>query len=75
MEYTGTVTKGVVVLDNGNALPEGARVRVTLTEPPPKTEREKTLGQRLLKFAGSVEGLPNDLAENHDHYLHGRPKK
>jgi len=29
----------------------------------------------FLKFAGTMEGdYPTDLAENHDHYLHGRPK-
>ena len=27
------------------------------------------------KFAGSVRGLPSDMALNHDHYLHGLPKK
>ena len=27
------------------------------------------------KWAGKAEGLPPDLAENHDHYLHGAPKK
>ena len=32
-------------------------------------------GQGLTKFAGAVRGLPSDLARNHDHYLHGRPKK
>ena len=29
----------------------------------------------LGKWAGKAEGLPSDLAENHDHYLHGAPKK
>ena len=29
----------------------------------------------LAKWAGKAEGLPSDLAENHDHYLHGAPKK
>lgn len=29
----------------------------------------------LSKWAGKAEGLPPDLAENHDHYLHGAPKK
>ena len=24
---------------------------------------------------GIAGGLPRDLAKNHDHYLHGRPKK
>ncbi len=30
---------------------------------------------RLKPFAGTVRGLPSDMARNHDHYLHGRPKK
>ena len=29
----------------------------------------------LGKWAGKAEGLPADLAESHDHYLHGAPKK
>jgi hypothetical protein len=33
------------------------------------------IGQRLKQFAGVVQGLPSDMARNHDHYLHGRPKK
>ena len=29
----------------------------------------------LLELAGTAEGLPEDLAEQHDHYLHGTPKR
>ncbi len=29
----------------------------------------------LLKIAARIEGLPSDLARNHDHYLHGLPRK
>ena len=32
-------------------------------------------GQSLTKFAGAVEGLPEDYALNHDHYLHGAQKR
>ena len=31
----------------------------------------KTLSDALLEFAGVAEGLPADMAENHDHF-HGR---
>ncbi len=72
MEYMGTVSNGVVVLENNGSLPEGARVRVSLLEPSRDAE---TLGQRLLRFAGVARGLPSDMAENHDHYLHGQPKR
>jgi|GEM_PF-1316234 len=29
----------------------------------------------LLEIASRLDGLPRDLARNHDHYLHGLPKK
>jgi hypothetical protein len=32
-------------------------------------------GRNLVKFAGTVEGLPADYALNHDHYVHGTPKR
>ena len=32
-------------------------------------------GRALLEIAGTAEGLPTDFAENHDHYLHGTPKR
>lgn len=72
MEYQGKVTNGVAVLEGGRSLPEGTRVRI---EPLNDEPGNGTLGQRLMKFAGTVTGLPSDMAENHDHYLHGAPKK
>ena len=69
MEYKGKVAGGVVVPEHGASLPEGADVRIKLVEP------RSTVGQRLLKFAGKARGLPRDMAENHDHYLHGQPKR
>ncbi|MCX6909595.1 MAG: hypothetical protein NTY01_16340 [Verrucomicrobia bacterium] len=35
----------------------------------------KNWGEALLEVAGTVEGLPPDYAENHDHYIHGVPKR
>jgi hypothetical protein len=29
----------------------------------------------LLEIAGRIDGLPADFARNHDHYLHGLPRK
>jgi hypothetical protein len=72
MVYRGHVQNGVVVLDAMPNLPEGAEVQVAIV--PPGTE-ESTLGSRLMKFAGRLEGLPPDMARNHDHYSHGAPKK
>lgn len=71
-EYLGTVVNGVVVLRGGETLPEGTEVRVVAIE---KESEKEPLGKRLLRFAGTIPGLPPDLAENHDHYIHGQPKK
>ena len=39
-----------------------------------KTKR-RTIGEALLEVAGTAEGLPKDMARNHDHYLHGTPRE
>jgi hypothetical protein len=35
----------------------------------------RDLSQILLELAGKAKGLPADMAEQHDHYLHGTPKR
>ena len=74
MEYRGRIQKGVVVFEGDLKLPEGAEVTVRVVEQP--TEKESaSIWDKLLELAGTVEGLPPDMAENHDHYLYGTPKK
>lgn len=79
MVYKGHVEKGVVVFDDQVSLPEGLKVQI---QPLPIAQAEsevsnksETLGQKLLKHAGKAVGLPPDLAENHDYYLYGTPKR
>jgi hypothetical protein len=69
MTLAGTIRNGVVVLDDAPALSDGTRVRVLVAD-----ESEPTL-KTLLKFAGTVNDLPPDMAEQHDHYIHGTPRK
>ena len=77
MEYNGQVRGGVVVFENGTP-PEGATVRVEVVE---QNAGTATGGQRgglwskLLEVAGTVDGLPPDMAAQHDHYIHGTPKR
>ena len=74
--YLGEVRAGVIVLQDGSPLPEGARVQVTFLESGLDPEADlRQFWDGLLEFAGQATGLPPDLAENHDHYLHGRPKR
>jgi hypothetical protein len=70
MEREGTVRNGVIVLNTPEPLPEGARVRVVVEE----TENKPTLAG-LLKYAGVLPDMPPDFAEQHDHYIHGTPKR
>jgi hypothetical protein len=74
MVYRGIFSKGVVVLDDDAKLPEGQHVRVEIDEPSSDLEGS-TAWRALLELAGSCPGLPPDMAENHDHYLYGVPKR
>jgi hypothetical protein len=77
MVVKGTVRGGVVVLEAGAALADGTEVRVEVVTvtPPPAEADVPTLYERVKDFIGIADGLPPDMAENHDHYLHGRLKK
>jgi hypothetical protein len=84
--YHGKVVNGVIILENGAALPEGVAVKIELLEErlapalphngQAQAERKAAspLGEMLLKFAGVADDLPSDMAKNHDHYLYGTPK-
>ncbi len=75
MELEGTVRNGVIVVENGQPLPEGIKVRVLVELAAAESPCKSTLSARLLKLAGTVDDLPADMARNHDHYIHGAPKK
>lgn len=84
MTYQGTVQNGVILVEGGVALPEGVAVRIEVMEgvegKSPSTQcTEPTIGQKLAALARKYESLPCDLPEdlaiNHDHYLHGLPKR
>ena len=71
--YVGEVQGGVVVFEEGALPPEGTKVRV---EPIGEAdEATPTLADRLRSVIGIAKGLPADLAEQHDHYIHGTPKR
>jgi hypothetical protein len=37
--------------------------------------RHKTFAERYKKYIGCIKNGPPGLAENHDHYAHGAPKR
>jgi hypothetical protein len=83
MELEGVVHNGVIVPDDATVLPEGTRVRIS---PAPQQkgaessggrspQMAKPFGQRFAQFKGAFAGLPADLANQHDHYRLGTPKR
>ncbi len=78
MVYRGHVDNGVIRLEDAPALPEGAEVEVRLLAEGAFREDEGSIPsvcETLKDFVGKAEGLPPDLAVNHDHYLYGLPKR
>ena len=71
MELEGVVHNGVIVLDDAAALPEGTRVRIS----PSRPDQPRPFGERFAQFKGAATGLPTDLADQHDHYRLGTPKR
>ena len=71
MELEGVVHNGVIVPDDATALTEGTRVRIL----PASVEDAEPFGERFAQFKGAAPGLPADLAEQHDHYRLGTPKR
>ncbi len=79
--------EGEVVSDNTIRVPEGitlppgpAKVTVTPCAPAPRdTDDVASTRAWLLRLAAEAERdptpLPVDLAANHDHYAHGKPRE
>lgn len=72
MTFDGIVRNGTIMLEEGATLPEGTRVKVV---PELAEEELKPTLLGLLKYAGAAKDLPEDFAAQHDHYIHGTPKR
>jgi hypothetical protein len=70
MTYRGHVEGGVVVLDEPVRLPDGTQVKVEPLEQPSRP----TLAEQFADIIGAAPDLPEDMAENHDRYIHGAAK-
>jgi hypothetical protein len=78
MSYRGRIKNGVVVFPFPVSLPEGAEVQVEAVASAPSSDNgatPKPWSEVFGDVIGSVEGLPTDFAAQHDHYIHGTPKK
>lgn len=76
MVYRGIVMNGVVVLGEGAKLAEGTEVHIEpVAQPEGAADEGPTLLEQFGDIIGSVPELPPDMARQHDHHLHGAPKR
>ena len=78
MTLRGHIKGGTVVLDEPTNLPDGTAVEVRALEHAPPSdppEAGPTLYERYKDFIGIADGLPEDMADEHDHYIHGPPRR
>lgn len=83
MSLLATVENGVILIPADANLPDGTKVRVeALVEPTLLSTEEvgdpnepRTLADHLAPWIGIAEGLPSDFAAEHNHYIHGTPKR
>jgi hypothetical protein len=79
MVYRGQVRNGRIELDEAVGLPDGATVTVEVEDNGSqgglRGDVLEPLGKKLMRHAGTAEGLPPDAARNLDHYLYGLPKR
>lgn len=77
MSYKGTVAGGVIVLDAKAKLPDGTKVEVRPVRAPARNtaRSRRELLARIDAIAASMPPLPADFAAEHDHYIHGTPKR
>lgn len=69
MSITATVINDTIKLPEGTHLEDGTPV-IVLPQP-----KRQTMAERYKDFIGCIKDAPSDLADNHDHYLYGTPKR
>ncbi len=67
---TAKYEEGTVVLPPDVDWPNGIKLEIQ-----PIEERPRTWADIMKDYTGIADDMPSDLAMNHDHYLHGAPKK
>ncbi len=79
MTYQGHIENGLIILDEPANLPDGVKVRVELITDGDASRKPKvgpgTHFEHYTSIIGAIDDLPKDFAAQHDHYIHGTPKK
>lgn len=74
MSITATVENDSIKLPPDVHVPDGTMVEIILQEDATTESKPPGTLSWMLKYAGIIEG-PEDLASEHDHYIHGTPKR
>ena len=73
IEFTGHFDGKNLVLDEPVEMPRDRSLTVSVARS--KRKNRRGCANVFIKIAKlAVDGLPPDLARNHDHYLYGAPK-
>ncbi len=56
-------------------VPDGTKVEIIVKSEEGTMPAEGTFFDTIRDLVGSVDGLPEDFAAEHDHYIHGTPKR
>jgi hypothetical protein len=72
MSITGIVQNDTIKLPVH--VPDGTRVEIVLPETASTGQSTSSFFDAVRDLIGSVDG-PEDLATEHDHYIHGTPKR
>jgi hypothetical protein len=75
MTITAKVHNHTITLPVDVNIPDGAEVQVTLPDSPPAKPQASSFFDSIRDLVGTAEGLPEDFAAEHDHYLHGTRKR
>lgn len=75
MTFRGKLKDGVVVPDEPINLPDGTEMSIQPVSTGVASDIHPTLAEQFGAIIGIVPDLPADMAEQHDHYIHGTPRQ
>ena len=75
MTITAKVHNHTITLPADLAIEDGAEVQITVPDKESAADDGATLYDTLKDFIGAAQGLPEDFASEHDHYIHGTRKR
>jgi hypothetical protein len=73
MSITATVENDTIKLPVH--VPDGTRVEITVKSEERTAPAKGSFFETIRDLVGSVDGLPEDFAAEHDHFIHGTPKR